>query len=226
MKLFLHLAAIASLAISTQAASIVFSAGLTRNGLDENGGDDLDVGNLVRVGFFALSDSQIVANQTNYSFLLANFREFDNGVIGAGVGNTDGHFSGELTNNNASDVAFLAGKQVYIWTLFSTDISSEASAIASATQHSILYLPFANDADWSFPDDLTPGRAPSLRDLTVGGLGDSLSSDSRVLVGSFGPGTSAVSGKPNFQLAPIPEPSTALLAGLGLLGLATRRRRS
>jgi hypothetical protein len=225
LKSVLPLAFLALVTIS-QGASIVFTAGLTRNGFDEVGGDDLDAGNLVRTGFFDIPDATIIANKNNLAFLASHFREFDNGIIGSGVANTDGHISATLTNTNPADVSFLTGKQIYLWALFSTDTSSEAQALATIQQHAILYFPNSLDADWTFPDDLTGGRSPSLRDLTVGGLGDTLSPDAKVLVGSFGPGTSDVSGKPNFTTEIVPEPSTAtaVLASVGLLALRRRRR--
>jgi hypothetical protein len=226
LKSVLPFIAFLALATISQGASIVISAGLTRNGFDEFGGDDLDAGNLVRAGFFDVPDATIVANKNNLAFLASHFREFDNGIIGTGVANTDGHISADLTNTNPADVSFLTGKQIYLWALFSSDISSEAQALATIQQHAIMYFPNSLDADWTFPDDLTAGRTPSLRDLTVGGNGDALSPDAHLLVGTFGPGTSSVSGKPNFTLEIVPEPSavTAIIASIGLLALRRRRR--
>jgi hypothetical protein len=226
LKSALPVLAFLAAATISQGASIVFSAGLTRNGFDEVGGDDLDSGNLVRFGFFDIPDATIIANKNNLAFLASHFREFDNGTIGSGVANTDGHLSVNPTNTVPGDVSFLTGKQIYLWALSSSNTSSEALALATIQEHAIMYFPMNLDADWSFPDDLTGGRSPSLRDLTVGGNGDVLSPDAHLLVGTFGPGTSAVSGKPSFTLEIVPEPSaaTAVIASIGLLALRRRRR--
>ena len=212
--------------VSSNAASIVLNGALTRNGLDEFGGDDLDAGNVVRVGFFDVSDSEIIANKDNLVYLATHFREFDSSTIGTGVNNIHGHLLGTLTNNNRADVTFLTGKQVYVWALSSADICSKAQALATIQEHAIFYVPFALDSDWAFPDDLTFGRTASFRDLTVGGNGDVLSPDAHLLIGTFGPGTSDASGKPNITLQLVPEPtSSSLLLGLtGLAGFVRRRR--
>ncbi len=223
--LFLAVTLFVSL-VSSNAASIVLNAGLTRNGFDEFSGDDLDAGNLIRTGFFDVSDSEIIANKDNLVYLTTHFREFDSVAVGTGVNSIHGHISGTFTNTTPADVSFLNGKQIYVWALSSADTSSEAQALATIQEHAIMYLPFALDSDWAFGDDLSPARNPSMRDLTVDGNGDALSPNARLLIGTFGPGTSEASGKPNFTLQVVPEPTTVglIFAAAGFIGLARRRR--
>jgi len=211
---------------AANAASLTFVAGLTTNGFDEVGGDDLDAGNLVRVGTFDITDNDIIAHTFDLDYLKTHFTEFDNQLIGLGVGGNDGHISASFENTNTATVNALTGKQIYIWTYFSSNTATEALALSTVQQHAILYVAKTADADWTFPDDATAGRSPALRDITVGGIGNAFdSTNAHLLVGTFGPGTSSVSGKPNVTLIAVPEPSVACLAGVGLLGLLRRRRR-
>lgn len=210
---------------SAHAATITFTAGLTTNGFDEVGGDDLDAGNLVRMGYFDITDSDIVAHTFDLGYLNSHFTEFDNQLIGLGVGNTDGHIAASYQNSNSSTVNGLVGKQIYIWTYFSSNTSTEALALSTVQQHAILYVAKGSNSNWAFPDESTGGRNPSLRDITVGGAGNAFdSTNGHLLVGTFGPGTSSATGKPNITLIAVPEPSVACLAGIGLLGLMRRRR--
>jgi hypothetical protein len=205
------------LAMSTvaQAASVVWSA--TVNGLDSSSGADLAAGSLVRVGTFDLTDAEIIASAFNIPFLDAHFTEFGNTVIGAG-GTAAGHFSTQSNNNSATATA-LAGSQIYVWAFAS-------GTVANATEHGVFYMPKATDLGWQFPAVPLPGFTQiELQDLTDAASSTTLRAEARVLIGTFGPGTSNDTGKPNFTLQLVPEPTSAtlLMAAAGLIGFVRRR---
>ncbi len=228
MKKFLIISSIA-LAGSTvaNAATLVWSAALTRNGFDAADGTDLAVGSLLRAGFFNLSDQQIIDNSTTPSgvqFLNQNFTEFAVAHMGEGVNNTPGHFTNSDSNSGASAMS-LAGRQIYLWAFRSADSSTDALSVSTATQHGIFYLPFATDADWRFPTDVDTGSTTiAIRDMTDTTTSTALRAETRILAGSFGPGTT-ISLRPAFTLVAVPEPSSALLALAGGTAFLLRRRR-
>jgi hypothetical protein len=227
-QLYRFLAIGAAVAGTADAATLVWSANLVRNGFDSANGTDLAPGSLLRAGYFDLTDAQIIANSTTpagYAFLLQHFTEFAVSHIGEGVNGTAGHFS-DTDNNLTATATTLAGQQIYIWAVASSNNTSDSTKIASATQHGIFYLPLTSDADWRFPlDPLTGSTQIALRDLTDFNNSTALVPEARVLAGSFGPGTSETSGKPNFTLQVVPEPSTAIAALIGGSALLLRRRR-
>jgi len=204
------------LAMSTavQAASVVWSA--TINGLDSSSGADLAAGSLVRVGTFDITDAEILANAFNIPFLDAHFTQFGSAVIGDG-GRPAGHFS-TISNNNSATATALTGSQIYVWAFAS-------GTVATATEHGVFYMPKATDADWQFPVNLGGFTILGLDDLTDAASSTTLRAEARVVIGSFGPGTSDSTGKPNFTLLAVPEPTSAtlLMAAAGLVGFVRRR---
>jgi hypothetical protein len=208
-----------ALALSTaaQAATVVWSA--TINGFDLADGTDVAVGALVRVGTFDLSDSQIAANSQNVPFLDGHFTEFGSTTIGSG-GAPAGLFS-TITTNNSATASTLAGSQIYVWAFSS-------GTVLGSTQQGIFYMPKSSDVDWQFPAQvpLPETTQIGMDDLTDAATSTSLRANAKVVVGSFGPGTSAATGKPNFTLVAVPEPASAplLLAAGGVVGCIRRRR--
>ena len=82
----------------------------------------------------------------------------------------------------------------------------------------------ASEVDWQFPGDPIPVTQIGLDDLTENSS-TTLRANAKVVVGAFGPGTSDSTGKPNFTLVLVPEPTsvTLLMAAAGLIGFVRRR---
>lgn len=210
--------------LQAQSATLVWSASLVGNGFDQVGGADLSAGNLIRAGFFNLPDAQISANASSIpglQFLNAQFTEFAVAHVGEGANNNAGHFN-NTDNNNST---FFPGRQIYLWAFSSLDNSTDALSFSTATQTGIFYMPLANNPNWTFPPEQPfPGSTTvTIRDLTTNDT--ALRAEARIVAGSFGPGTSNVSGDPSFTLQFVPEPSAVALLGCGLGALFARRRR-
>lgn len=212
---------------AADAATLVWSAALTRNGFDSFDGTNLAVGSLLRAGFFNLSDQQIIDNSTTpagLQFLNQNFTQFAVTHMGEGVNNTPGHFTDSDSNIGAAATS-VAGKQIYLWAFKSSDSSSDALSISTATEHGIFYLPFATDADWRFPTDVDTGSTTiAIRDMTDTSS-VTLRAETRILAGTFGPGRTISATAPAFTLVAVPEPSAAVLAVVGGIAFLARRRR-
>jgi hypothetical protein len=181
----------------------------TTTGIGDASGIELPVGDLVEIGTFNLTDSQIQQIQSDIPALTAAFTKFDTSVIGAGF-NIPGTWAKE--SSGSFEGAGVAGKQIYYWIF-------NASTVAQATQQGI-FTALSNDA-WKFPSDAT------IPHTTV----TDLAQVNDFIVGGFGTGTSSTFGTPLVNLAPIPEPSWTGAAyaviGLGcVVGLRLHRVRS
>ena len=224
-KIFCVLLAAANLVTVGQAASIITWGASADNGFSLANGSNLAIGNLVRIGTFNITDDAIIANGGDIAFLNSHFIEYGNARIGDNVGGLAEHFAANSSANAGSSGLNIAGEQIYIWALASTDNSSVGASVATAFQLGIFYLDQATDARWTIPvEEPLPG-ATNL-DLTDLSNGNVLANGAHVLVGSFPNGTSDQPGNaPNFGLA-VPEPSaiTAVIASVGLLALRRRRR--
>lgn len=214
---------------NANAATIAWGAQLD-NGLSSASGAELAAGSLIRLGYFNLSDSVIIDNKTNISFLNSNFIEAGTARIGDGLDGIASNFSASSTVNTSPAGLNLEGKQMVLWAFRSSDNSSVSSSINTALEIGIFYL--ANSDDWLFPAqagnevtatiDLTDLTNVAGTALVTGGIGEV---QAKVLVGMFHSGASSSTGGPNFALAVVPEPATAGLAMMGGAALLLRRRR-
>jgi hypothetical protein len=224
MKKYLTLLlTLGGLAASVHGASIVTVnvSALAYNGVSLADGSLLPQGDLIRVGYFNLTDDLIQANNTpaGLSFLDANFVQFGTAVSGQGVG-SPGYFSNSLTGFTGT--SGLIGKQIYLWVL-------DSPTLASATQEGVFYL--TGNTNWLFPDDSSANPLPAnaeVADLT-GNSNVSLP-NAHVVLGTFpgGDGNPAFfPGSKTFNLTPVvPEPSSIVLLAVGAVGLFQRRRRN
>ena len=226
-----------ALILTTISATVAHSAtvnwGVTGVGdsfIVDSTGAALATNSLVRIGFFNLTDSQIIAlaapTPGNLSALDAAFVEWDSARIGAGNGGTPGVFdksSSRLLNTFAPG----AGAQLYMWFLKSTNNSSNALSISSGVEQAIVYRNKLNDSDWSVPtsDIAFPANADT---SDIGAPGGALRSGSVVLAGNFlsssSPGAT-YNGGPSSAVQLVPEPTSAFLIAVGAAGLMMRRRR-
>jgi hypothetical protein len=195
-----------------------------------NATDDVAVNNLVRVGYFNISNADIQANAFNIAFLNQNFVEFGTVRMGQGFG-VAGHFQGSI-DKPTSDVEGFAGKQVFLWVFSSRDNSSVGRSLETATDHGIFsrnpFNPNVPEAsNWKFKatSDIPNNSSIDITDLT-NAAGNALAAEAQILVGSFPKGVSEATGAPNFALAPVPEPSVAATALLGGAAMLLRRRRT
>lgn len=207
---------------------------------------ELEVGSLVRLGTFKIggipmTPAQIQANAQNVAFLNSNFVQVATARIGDNTAGVLGpsplaaHFSSAAsvnTGGTGTNPLNVAGDQMYLWAFSSGDNSSIGSSVSSVEQHGIFYVDKANNPLWAFPTDGQTEASVNidLTDLTDTN-GTSLVTGAAALVGTFGsiPSSTAVtvgSTAPMFVLTVVPEPSSLILLGFGMLGLTQRRRRN
>jgi hypothetical protein len=232
-KHFTNLVLAVALLSSGRAYSATVAWGDTIDtGIIDSSGAALPVGNYVRIGYFGtLTNSQIQANaQTpaGIAALNADFHQFAISTIGTNTGGTAGLFSSSDSPTYASLSGFTPSSQIYFWALEATNNSSITTALSTATQTAIAYVPFANNSNWQFPaSDIAASKTIDLAELS--------NANAVILAGLYKSATSAsltpALGSPNhaLQLSTItaaPEPSKMLLilAGSGLVMVRRRRR--
>jgi len=164
-------------------------------------------GDLVEVGSFASAP-------TVGSPSLAGFTVY--GTTLTGTGGNVGIFSGSV---NAPDAGF-AHNQIYL-VAFN---NATGTVTPGVTQLGIFVVNDSTVPSWKFPAtaDIPNSTAIDLQDLFTGNSG-ALVSAATVVYGSTGTdgGTYSLA-----ELKVVPEPSTWMLVGTGLLGLLGLRRRS
>ncbi|HXI85219.1 MAG TPA: PEP-CTERM sorting domain-containing protein [Verrucomicrobiae bacterium] len=164
-------------------------------------------GNLIEIGTFTVAP-------TIGSPSLANFVVYGSTLTQSGV--SAGVFSFSKT---ASDTGFLH-TQIYV-------VAFNNATGVGATQEGIYFVNDSNASNWKFPAtaDFPNSTSFDMQDMFTSGNAVTPSAGSTVVFGSTQRDT--VNGDNAVKLALVPEPSTWMLVGTGLLGLlGLRRRRS
>lgn len=215
------LSAFASLLLGVSAAfaGTVNWQAATDNGFADASGIKLPAGSLLLVGAFDISDTTIQANFNNLAFLTSHFAQFGSSTIGNAVGGLPGFFAQSTVGNLDTTTPFaVGGNRIYIWA-FNT------ASMGTATQQGIFGQTLATN--WLFPheNDIPNTVNIDLTDLTAADP-TTLAAGADIVIGAFKQG---VGNTTDFNLAPIPEPSTWVLVSLGgfaLLYFGRRQLRS
>lgn len=170
-----------------------------------SGGVLLPVGNAVRIGAFPVGAPVITSNSTfasvNALFVPIGENPSEdadgiNGPLTISAAQGAGKYAGTINSVDNADSRFAEGTAIYI---FIVDVPY--SNLAAATEWAIF-----RDAAWTIP-------GTSTRTLTT----SQIDVQSEMVVGT--------QSATNLRLAPIPEPSAAVLGLLGLAFSMRRRRR-
>jgi len=209
------------LALSVRAANITESWSANDvTGLSLAGGTNgLPAGDLIEIGVFSVAP-------TVGSPSLANFTAFSASTTAVASGGDPNGFWPAVVKT-ASDAGF-ASQQAYM-------VAFNAPTAGAATQEGIYYLTGVHLApgaagQWVFQSsaDLNTEATPDIEDLIVspGTAGATLAATAHIVFGG-GPVFDSKDSYTFLQLQTVPEPSTYMLVGTGLLGLlGLRRRRS
>jgi hypothetical protein len=203
------------LAVSSSYATVSVTWGTSSTTyLSDSGGaaDDatqLASGDLLEIGTFATAPGSVTL--ANVQSVLSSFEVFGSGTIDPSV---PGSFS--ITSANTAGVTF-TGKQIYL-------VAYNAATTGAATEAGIFY---ASIASWTMPaDGPTANTTIDPGDLfgANNGVSATLGANGHVVYGNT---AFDAAGYSLLDTAPIvPEPSTWMLVGTGLIGLLGFRRRS
>ena len=207
------------LTLSSLHAATVNWGAINDTGLATASGAALPQGNLVRLGYFTISDSAVVAAKTNLATLNAAWRSIADATVGTGT-NADATFTVATSPAVLSGADF--GHQIYLWTL-------NAPTVAAATQQAIFYEPTANNTAWTFPSS-NAGNLSTTVDIgqaksSLGGvfLAGVYQANNAAVSSIFGGPAGAVQLE---SVSPVPEPSTFLVGAFAAMaGVSLRRRR-
>jgi hypothetical protein len=194
------------LTASASYAVITVNAGAAQNTFLSDSSVNYLSGDLVEIGTFATTP-------TVGSASLAGFTVF--GSTLTDTGGSAGVFSFGQT---ASDTGF-SHDQIYI-------VAFNNATGVNPTQEGIFYVGDASNSAWKFPAtaDVPNSTQVDIQDLFVSGSSVSLKPGATIVYG--GATVDAVNADNALELAVVPEPSTWMLVGTGLLGLLGLRRRS
>jgi hypothetical protein len=161
---------------------------------------------VVAVGFFSTDDLAGITSTSTLVSLFTNFGDVTNTFAAAGTGGNRGIFtlSSPLVIVSGSD---FAGKNMYLFAGNGLTLNDSTQFLIAKS--AIQFL--------GTDDDIPTATTVTFRPETTTVLFGSVVADMKTT-------SSDTSVTPGFQMAPIPEPSAALLGALGALGLLRRRR--
>jgi len=190
--------------------------------VNANGTAAVASGDLIRLGYFTVSNSIVQANKSNLSVLSADWVSLADAHIGDGTG-YDGTFASVATPT------LTAGEfshQLYVWAL-------NAPTVTAATQQAIFYEPSSSNANW-----VAPGSNISQTTIDIGDAKTSLggvylagsyqypnASITSIFNSAGAPGTYGAIQLESVAPTPVPEPSTFAVGVLAAFAAAGVRRR-
>ncbi len=208
--------ALVGVAFATQAQTITYEAPPGFPNIADSSGTALADGQTVEIGYFN-SGFNISANANNLPLLGANWNLFDSTTITTITG--PGQFAASRTMT-ASDASF-SGNPVDLWIFKTSDGLAPASDFHNVLEYGLFSSGVANNAGANVTQWIFPALgAPPPNNNPIWTSADVKNSPVFYWGGINAGGTS-------LELAPVPEPSTAVLLGFGfvLASVLTRRIR-
>ena len=170
-------------------------------------GVGLPDGNSVWLGYFD-AGFDVAANADDLEALLGAWHLYD-----ATTTYSDVLEAGHFFDSGSSTDPLTANQQIWLWVFKTSDDSAANADLSDVREHGLFSSTFTSDPSrsWRIPG---LGSPPNRVDIDT----------SQIDIARWG---SISSGHLNLAaVAPIPEPAVSGLLALGLLGLATRLRRS
>jgi len=194
---------VSSYATITVGLQTAFNAFVT----DNTGANNYLSGDLVEVGSFASAP-------TVGSSSLAGFTVFGSGLTGTGAG------AGGIGLSMTGPDGVWTHNQIYL-------VVFNAATAGAATQEAIADVGDGSNSKWKFPAtaDTIPSTTIDVQDLFTAGGGTALATGGQIIYGTAGTDASGPYSLLETKTL-VPEPSTWMLVGTGLIGLLGLRRRS
>lgn len=188
------LAIVAGLSGEANASTVNWGATIS-NGLATSNGVALPTGDLVKLGYFTISNAAIRSSASDLTLLNTSFVQYASGAIGDGGLGLPGFFSDASINNNPT----FAGRAIYYWVF-------NASTLEASTQTGIFT---STNPAFVFPSD-TPVPGATTTDINQVDQ-----NANGIIIGSYNAtGSIGAGGAPFYNLAVIPEPSSYVLLAL------------
>jgi len=231
MKKLILTAALVTISTLAQASTVNWGAQVDTVLLSSNPNNTtlLPTGSIIRLGYFNLTDVAIQGfhNAGDFSSLNAAFTQYDFATSSEGSG-----LEGTFAKGSTSAANLNGNLQIFVWVLQSTNNSSVAQAVATATAQAIFYVDKAVNPEWNFPAVFNGVANIDIGDLT--NPTGAAATGAHLVVGNFQANVARQDVRDAFAaarvegiqvVAPIPEPTSAFLIAVGAAGLMMRRRR-